>query len=485
MNFSENNFITLIKSFSKKEILELEKFINSPFFNTQAVLSEIYGELIKYYPDFSGNMFRKEKLFGAVFPDKEFNDILFRKYISNLMKLAEEYLICKDTLGNEEKRAICLLDQFDNKNLTPFFERQLKKMEKNEEVNSKITVETFYFKHFREELKAGYYIKINNVYEIKSCLIKSQLYILLHLLMTNTVYANMMIIIKETFKNTENNDYFDEFNAAFDLIRYLEKFSDLDENEKIFISLCKIDFTLSKDPYNLENLKVMKTIILIMSDILSDNLLYTFFSHLNIYYMINLPLNSEDLTRDYFENHKFMVEKGLYDRRGNEFINYLEYRTILNYAVRLKEIDWMEMFINRFKDHHEEVIKDSLNKYSQALLNYERKNYDVALKYLSEIKVSEVIMKLDVDILLLLIYFDLDYIDSALSLIDSMRHFLSNEKHFSSSVKENHNYFLKYYRILLMSKHNCKTPDPDTLKFEIIQCKNLRRKYWLIDKIKV
>ncbi|MCB0727308.1 MAG: hypothetical protein KDD00_07585 [Ignavibacteriae bacterium] len=485
MDFAENNFITLLKSFTGKEINEFEKFVNSPFFNNQNSLIEILRELILHYPEFSSNNFTKKKIFSAAFPEKKFNDVLFRKYISNLMKLAEDYLVCKDILVNEEKRVISLLDQFDNKNLTPFFERQLTKIEKNKELNKKITVETFYFKHFREELKAGYYIKINKIYEIKSCLIRSQVYVLLHLLMSNIVYANMMLIVKKTFKNSENNNYFDEFNEAFDLIGYLEKISDLDENEKMFIALCRIDHLISKDPYNLNNLKDMKTLILRMSDVLSDNLLYTFFSHLNIYYLLNLSLNSIDLTKDFFENYKFMVERGLYDRKGNEFINYTEYRTILNYAVRLKELDWLENFIFRFKDKHEDDIKDSLNKYSLALLNFERKNYEVSLKYLSQIKVSEVIMKLDVDILMLLIYYELDYIENALSLIDSMRHFLSDEKHFSNTVKDNHHNFLKYYRILLMNKNNPKLQVLVNLKIEIINCTNLRRKYWLLEKIKV
>jgi hypothetical protein len=483
MKFSEINFLTLIKSFSYPEILELENFINSPFFNTQAVLPVLFKEIIRHYPEFENENLTKENIFNAVFPDKKFNDVLLRKYISNLMKLAEDYLICKNVLGNEEKRKISLLDQFDNMNNTFFFEKHLARIEKSDHLFSKITVETFYFKHLREELKAGYFIRVNKIYEIKSCLIKSQVYILLHLLMTNTVYVNMMLIVKKTFKNTEKNNYFDEFDTAFDLIDYLEKLTDLDENEKLFISLCKIDLTLSKDHNDLKNLKEMKNIILEIADILSDNLLYTFFSHLNIYYLMNLSTNSEDLTRDFFENYKFMIGKGLYDRTGNRFINYTEYRTILNYGVRLKEIEWLEIIIEKFKDHHEEEINDSLYTYSLALINFEKKKYDVSLKLISKIKVNEVIMKLDVDLLLLLIYFDLNYVDSALSLIDSMRHFISNEKYFSNSVKENHQNFLKYYRILLMNKNNREKQDLLELRIELLKCTNLRRKYWLLEKV--
>ncbi|MEZ4822801.1 MAG: hypothetical protein R2942_10420 [Ignavibacteria bacterium] len=124
-------------------------------------------------------------------------------------------------------------------------------------VNYKISVETFYFKHFREELKSGYYIKINKLNEMEIMSYKIAGIYLLHLLMINTVYANIMIIVKRRhLKNTENSNYFDEFNKVFNLIEYLEKISDLDENEKLFVHLCKIDYIISMDPHNLKNLKV-------------------------------------------------------------------------------------------------------------------------------------------------------------------------------------------------------------------------------------
>ncbi|MEZ4822800.1 MAG: hypothetical protein R2942_10415 [Ignavibacteria bacterium] len=40
-------------------------------------------------------------------------------YVKSDGELAEDYLICKDTLANEEK-VISLLDQYDTKNMTPF-----------------------------------------------------------------------------------------------------------------------------------------------------------------------------------------------------------------------------------------------------------------------------------------------------------------------------------------------------------------------------
>jgi hypothetical protein len=485
MDFSEINFIKLIKSFSKHEILEFEKFICSPYFNTQSALSKIYNQLIVFYPDFNSVDLTKANIYKAVFPEKEFNDILFRKYISNLMKLAEDFLVCKDLTLNEERRMTCLLDQYDKRQLTSFFEKQLKKTESNISENAKINVETFYYKHFREELKTNYFTRINKLHMIKNCIIKSHIYILLHMLLTGTVYTNIMLIVQKSFRDSDgDNDYFEKFNNVFDIIKYLENINDLEEIDKIFISLCKIDIELFKDPSSIDKLRKMKEIIFKMADMLSNNLLYTFFSHLNIYYLINIKGNLEVLNRDLFDNYNFMIERGLYISDEREFINFSEYRTILLNSLRLKELEWAEKFIEQFKDYHDPVLKENMHIYSRALLCFEKKDFESSLNLISKLKVQDMIIKMDADITLLLIYYEKDYIDNALSLIDSFRHYMLENKILSKDVIINHIDFLRFYRFLLMNKNNFNnSPEFERIRSEIQNHDNLRRKIWLVEKM--
>lgn len=485
MNFSDINFIKLIKTFTREEIFEFEKFVCSPYFNNQTALTRLYDEIIKYYPLFNNNNLTKEIIFSAIFPDKEYNDTLFRKYTSNLMKLAEDFLVCKELSSDEERKMTCLLDQYDKRQLTSFFERQLKKTEKTISESGKINLETFYYKHFREELKASYFTRINKLHFIKNCIIKSHIYILLHMLLTNTVYTNMMLIIKNSFRDSEgDNDYFEKFNELFDLTGYLEKINDLEEVEKMFISLCRIDVMIFKDPYNIDNLLIMKDIIYKMADMLSNNLLYTFFSHLNIYYLLNISGKNEKLNRDLFDNYKFMIEKGLYISEDREFINFSEYRTILLYSLRLKEFDWAEKFINKYKHYHDPLKKENIFIYSLALLNFEKDDFESSLKMISELKINDMIMKMDADILLLLIYYEMGYTDNALSLIDSFRHYMLENKILSKDVIKNHIDFLKYYRFLLMIKDNgTSNSDFEKIRYEIVNHNNLRRKSWLLEKL--
>lgn len=305
------------------------------------------------------------------------------------------------------------------------------------------------------------------------------------MLLTNTVYTNMMLIIKNSFRDSEgDNDYFEKFNELFDLTGYLEKINDLEEVEKMFISLCRIDVMIFKDPYNIDNLLIMKDIIYKMADMLSNNLLYTFFSHLNIYYLLNISGKNEKLNRDLFDNYKFMIEKGLYISEDREFINFSEYRTILLYSLRLKEFDWAEKFINKYKNYHDPLKKENIFIYSLALLNFENEDFESSLKMISELKINDMIMKMDADILLLLIFYEMGYTDNALSLIDSFRHYMLENKILSKDVIKNHIDFLKYYRFLLMIKDNgTSNSDFEKIRYEIVNHNNLRRKSWLLEKL--
>ncbi|MBK9404628.1 MAG: hypothetical protein IPN57_08860 [Ignavibacteria bacterium] len=58
---NKSNLIPVLKSFSKDEIKEFEKFLNSPFFGCAKFVLKFYKVLIKYYPVFNEDDIKKEK----------------------------------------------------------------------------------------------------------------------------------------------------------------------------------------------------------------------------------------------------------------------------------------------------------------------------------------------------------------------------------------------------------------------------------------
>lgn len=124
--------------------------------------------------------------------------------------------------------------------------------------------------------------------------------------------------------------------------------------------------------------------------------------------------------------------------------------------------------------------------YSLSLLNFEKKNFEESLNNLARLKYDSFVFKYDVKVLSLMIYYELEYLEEALSVIDSFKHFINKTKSVSGYAKEIHLNFLKYYYeiIKLKSLDNDKEKGKEKSKLkEIIGKQKIRNKYWLLEKI--
>src|SRR5438034_704455 len=88
----DTNLIQLLKTLNKNEFKEFEKFVKSPFYNEGRNYENFFQILKKNYPDFDQDSITKEKIFNQLYPGKPYNDEIIRKIISNLLKLAKQYL---------------------------------------------------------------------------------------------------------------------------------------------------------------------------------------------------------------------------------------------------------------------------------------------------------------------------------------------------------------------------------------------------------
>lgn len=482
-DFNKLNLIKLLREFTPREMNNFGKFVRSPFFNNQSTLIRLFDELKKYYPDFSDKSLNKELLFRKVNPDSEFNDIQFRKYISNLFKLAGEYLSYIEYDTNPVRKKLNLIEQLSKRNLNEFFGKIMNEINNNSNEKNFISSEYFYDMHLINESKIMHYIRTNKLNFIPPDLKASHNYIILQLLMTTTVYNNMLLVNKKTFKNSEIYSYIDDFLKYFNYENFYSKFDSLSVEFKNFVELCKYDLMLSKDSFNREYLEKMKSLIIGLSDALNENMLYTFMSHLNIYYLINIEKGDTCFDNELFQNYKFMIEKGIYITENIRFINYSEYRTILAIALKVREFKWAENFIEEYGKCFEGVQKNDYYNYSLAFLKFEKKEFEEALKLISLIRLDELILRLDVNIIIAMIYYELGYFSTAVSAADSFKRFLKENELISEEVKNSHLNFVNSYKALL----KCRESVFDKFEIEkaVSETENqiiFRRKNWLLEK---
>ena len=90
-SFLSGNLIQLLNTFSKEEMREFGKFVNSPFHNNRSDVILFFDEIKKFHPGFNKSEFSKENIFSLIFPKKKYQDDVIRRLASNLFKLAEEF----------------------------------------------------------------------------------------------------------------------------------------------------------------------------------------------------------------------------------------------------------------------------------------------------------------------------------------------------------------------------------------------------------
>lgn len=480
-HLSESALFRLLGTFSKKEIKSFEKFVASPFYNSHKSLIRLTKEVLSFHPNFTGKSFTRENLFSKTNPGKDYDDVLFRKQLSNLLKLVEEYLITVDVNSHADRRFTFLLDQLERRNQFSMFRRFSNEMESDKNDLRIITNESFYYKHFREELKSSFEIRTNNLQNLRPSILKSHLYLLLHSLLTSCVYGNMMLVNSKSFRDSEEADIYSEFFKVFDLIKYLERSDFLNETEKLFVEVCKQDMMLMKSFDDKERLEAMKSSVLKLSPFLNKKLQYIFYSHLNIFYLLNISQGRDEISHDLLSNYKLMVDNDLYISGDREYINFSEYRTILLYALKLKDIEWAQSFIEKFSNHHSPDQRKNILNYSDAILNFELRKFDESLKYISKLDVDNLIMRLDADALKIMIHYEKDFLDSALSVAESFKYFLRNNKILSKEVVRSQLDFIRIIIFLIRNKHaRISELEYRRYRLELDQNPLIRRRSWLI-----
>ena len=93
-------------------------------------------------------------------------------------------------------------------------------------------------------------------------------------------------------------------------------------------------------------------------------------------------------------------------------------------AIKLKEFDWVENFIENSSDLLEKKYRKSTISFNLARLEYARKGYGAAMLHLQNAEYKDLVNNLIAKSLLLKIYFELEEYDLLFSHLDSFQIFI-------------------------------------------------------------
>jgi hypothetical protein len=156
---------------------------------------------------------------------------------------------------------------------------------------------------------------------------------------------------------------------------------------------------------------------------------------------------------------------------------------IFQTALQLKENDWAAEFLRKYGEQISPDYSEDMTGYAFAELFFTKKQFERSLSSLSKVRLKLFRLKAPVKILMLRLYYELNHIEEAFSLIDSFTHFITSNKKFRKDEKNNYLRFLNYYRELLKAKADGQSGKLNKkIKDELYSSSLLPHKAWLIDK---
>ena len=94
---------------------QLELFFKSPFYNNKAEFTQCLSEISTSIDNKALKNLNKATLWKAVFPKKSFNDLKFRRLLSDMYKLSEEFLMVYHFRQHAIKGQSALLNEYNER----------------------------------------------------------------------------------------------------------------------------------------------------------------------------------------------------------------------------------------------------------------------------------------------------------------------------------------------------------------------------------
>lgn len=473
---NKSTLIDLLRKFSHKELKEFGEYVSSPFFNKNHSVIKLYDYLRKQYPDFNVRKLKKEYVYGKIFPKAVYNDGFMRTIMFNLANLAEDFLTFKRVKLYYFTEKKFLLYELNERELDRLFEKNMKIISKKL-TDEQIKDADYYYNMYNIEYENLYYLGRTNLDKIESIVKKSDVedmfnhltyFYLIHAMTHYTYFLNIMELYRFSFKT----DVFEDILKILRADSYLEV-------PAVSLSYNVLMLFLSEDDDS--HFYKTKELLEKHKDEFNRDQINNAYLNLKNYCKRMILKGRENFLKELFKIYKIDIGNKTYMTLNDMSFRY--YTDVVETALKLKEYSWVKEFIEKYRSSLTADSRENTYLYALALYEFAVKNFEKSLELLSTVKYNDVYHKLKYRSLMLMLCYELDYVELLLSHLDSFNHFLLNDNLISNERKIYYSGFIKYIRNLSGLRDKVKKQDLQSLKQKVTEDRALYNKEWVIEKI--
>lgn len=463
---------SILEEFDKYEQNRCRKFLQSPYFNRDQSIVDLFNFLLDRINNRAEEEISKEDIWKSLNLEGCYEGVRFRKYLSDLTKLVEDYLCQQVYEKNDLQKASYLLEAVSNKKIDKLS-------------NSSIRVARKYASEYPYRSAPYYqhqYAIENNYYKLIDYETKRDEKANFEEISTNLDYfylAEKLRILCGVLSRQSVTSYTYNILLKNEIIIYLKEnlhhYQEIPPIALYFqIYLSSIEPDIEAHYFALKDL-LDKYALFFSKEEASQ--IYTFAQN---YCVRKINQGNQKFVKELFILYKELLEKEIIFTDG--ILTPWYFRNIVTIGLRLGENEWTEQFILAYQDRLPEEMRENAVSFSLSQVYFYQKKHDKVIELLRTVDYEDFTYNLNSKATLLSSYYELDEIEPLYSLFESFRTFLNRHKDLPPARKQLYTNLIRFTKKLTSFRHGDKN-SIKKLKQELEATKNVASYNWLMEKI--
>lgn len=465
----KSQLVDVLRTFSSKEIRDCRKWLHSPAHNQRDDVVDLFEYLFAYDHLDNEKFLDKERVFRKIFPGEPYDDARLRQTMYFLMKAVEEFLIYQEYAGNEIKTQMALAGVFRKRGLDKVFQKTMRNIEKVQKKSSVRDSQYMFNEYLLEQEKYRYlsYQKRStqlNLQEISDAIdvfylsdkLRQSCIMLSHQAVYKTQYATGMLgsVLQYLQENQELLDI-----PAIGIYYYIYQASTNKDEPTYFFRLKE---QIEKFGHLFPKSDVRDIYLLAIN-----------------YCIAKINMGEKDYLREMFELNRRGIEKEVF--MENNVLDRYTFRNIVTAGLTLKEFDWVEHFIEKYRKYLEPKHRENFVHFALSSLHFEKGDYDKARELLIHFEYTDLLINLQAKSMLIRMYYEDGEFEALESLLESMRNYVHRKKDIGYHKQIYSNLIRFTKKLVRINPYN--KAQKEKLRREINQAKQLREKRWFLEQL--
>jgi hypothetical protein len=472
--------LSFLSAFSSRDRSQFDRFLQSPYFNESKTLLALFQHLNNRIPDEGMHVLQQDKqldkrvVWKKLYGKAPYKDGTLRRICSELLQLAYQFTYINNCISAEKEEIIAVLNTVAEPHQEKHFRglsRKFNALQQKENRPEEDQYRQFYDYHlachkqlearaekqtdFSHLEKADYYLNCSYYLHKLRHYCDALGYGLF------SAQKPDIRIPRSLFREIEQGGYADKepWLRAYLLVARL---FEAEDGEDLFYPLKSafFDHIVGQVPEPDANALCI---------------------HLSNYCIIKkINAGEAHFFHELFDVYRKAIEAGLLMKNG--ILSYQDYKNIITVGLHIKELDWVEFFIQNYTERLPEEHRQNAHTYNLAKVYFHQEKYDEVIAQLREVEYESIVYTLGSKLLLLLTYFEMGEFLALDSLLDSFRIYLRRNREIARDVKE------QYVNVIRFTRRLSRVSPGDDRALQKIEqqiraCEALASRQWLQEKI--